>query len=403
MKKLLKHAAVLAWLACAAISATGQPTGSLARDLVAGPPAPTLEASFTGALERSLPHRRAARAAQPSPLRQGTAPAYTYEHEGARRSVDEYLQRRPVTGLLVLQDETLLLERYARGTEPATRLLSASMAKSVVGLLVGAALAEGRIRSLEDLARDYVPALADNPHGQTSIRDLLTMSSGVAFREQYDGGDDLSALIAGTIEWKSEGGAAVLAPYRTRRVAPGRVFAYSSADTQALALVLAGAAGTSLTEYFASRLWQPMGAEDDASFLIDAAGQEAAFAFMHARLRDFGRLGLLLAREGRALNGRQVIPPEWVRQATRTAAPHLQPHVASSYFGYGHQFWTFPGRCHQFALLGVRGQAIFVDPASRLVLVQTAVWESAGDRAARAELLSLWQGVLAQHGACVPD
>ena len=375
----------------------------LARELVAGRPGPSLEASFTGALERTVPVRRAARAGQPSVLREGTGAAYTYEHEGARRGVDDYLQRRPVAGLLVLQDDTLLLERYARGTAPGTRFLSASMAKSVVGLLVGMALEEGRIRSLDDLAREYVPALAGNPYGETSIRHLLTMSSGVAFREQYDGGDDLSALIAGTIEQRSPGGAAVLAPYRERRVAPGKVFAYSSADTQALALVLTGATGMTLAEYFASRLWQPLGAEDDAGFLIDAAGQEAAFAFMHARLRDFGRLGLLLAREGRAADGRQLIPAQWVRQATRTAAPHLQPYIASSYFGYGYQFWTFPGHCNQFALLGVRGQAIFVDPASRLVLVQTAVWDSAGDRAARAELLSLWRGVLAQHGACVPD
>jgi CubicO group peptidase (beta-lactamase class C family) len=150
-------------------------------------------------------------------------------------------------------------------------------------------------------------------------------------------------------------------------------------------------------------VWQPRGAEDDASFQIDAAGQEAAFAFMHARLRDFARLGRLLADEGRAPDGRTLIPAAWVRESTRTAAPHLQPYVASSYFGYGHQVWTFPGRCHQFALLGVRGQAIFVDPGSRLVLVQTALWSSAGDRAARAELIALWRGVLAHHGACQPD
>jgi CubicO group peptidase (beta-lactamase class C family) len=140
-----------------------------------------------------------------------------------------------------------------------------------------------------------------------------------------------------------------------------------------------------------------MGAEDDASFLVDAAGQEATFAFLHATLRDFGRLGMLLANEGRA-NGQQVIPATWLRQATTATAPHVQAHVASAYFGYGYQFWTFPGPRHRFALIGVRGQVIFVDPALRLVLVQTAIWKTAGDRAARADLLALWRGVVEMYG-----
>jgi CubicO group peptidase (beta-lactamase class C family) len=176
------------------------------------------------------------------------------------------------------------------------------------------------------------------------------------------------------------------------------LFYYSSADTQALGLVLRGATGVPVAEYLATRLWQPMGAQADASYLVDAAGQEATFAFLHATLRDYARLGQLLANDGMA-GGKQVLPAAWLRQATVASAPHTQPFVASSYFGYGYQFWVFPGAARRFALIGVRGQVIFVDPQLRLVLVQTAAWESAGDRAARAELIALWRGLVEQYGS----
>lgn len=372
---------------------------SLATHLVAGDDFEQLLDSFGGGLERRLPHRlvKAGPASQPLP-RAPAPPAFTYAHEGQQLRLDDYLARQRVTGLLVIKDGTVLAERYQHGKGPATRFLSASIAKSVVGLLVGIALEEGRIRSLDDKAAAYAPALAGSPYGETSVRDLLQMSSGVRFAEQYDGTDDLGALITGTIAQQTAGGAAVLLPYRERRVAPGALFYYSSADTQALGLVLRGATRQSVAEYLSARVWQPMGAAADASFLLDAAGQEAVFAFLHARLEDFGRLGMLLAHDGQA-GGRQVVPAGWLREATSATRPHVQPQIASAYFGYGYQFWTFPGAKRRFALLGVRGQAILVDPELRLVLVQTAVWKSAGDRAARAELLALWRALVEHYGA----
>jgi CubicO group peptidase (beta-lactamase class C family) len=367
--------------------------------LVAGDRFEFLLDAFGGGLERRLPHRVVPKATQAAPLPRAAAePAFSYRHEGAQRTVQDYLERQRVTGLMVVKDGTIVLERYGHGRGPDTRFLSASMAKSVVGLLVGVALEEGRIRAIDDLAQAYAPALAGTPYGETSIRDLLQMASGIRFAEQYDGRDDLGALLADTIGQRSAGGAAALLPYRERRVAPGRLFHYASADTQALALVLAGATGMPLADYLATRIWQPMGAQDDASFLVDAAGQEAAFAFLHATLRDFARLGALLADDGRA-GGRQLVPAQWVRESTTALQPHVQPLVASPYFGYGYQTWVFPGPRRRFALMGVRGQVVFVDPELRLVLVQTAVWKSAGDRAARAELLALWRGVVEHYGA----
>lgn len=371
----------------------------LASHLVADEQPQHLLNSFSGALERHLPHRVVRKGAASRPLASALAEtAFAYEHEGRRLDVSDYLDRQRVTGLMVIKDGTVVLERYQYGLGPTTRFLSASMVKSIVGVLIGIAVEEGRIRSLDDLAQVYVPALAGSPYGGTSIRDLLQMSSGVRFSEQYDGRDDLGALIEDTIGRGSPGGAAALLPYVQRRIAPGKLFYYASADTQALALVLRGATGVPPADYLSERIWQPMGAEEDASMLVDAAGQEAAFAFLHARLRDYGRLGMLLAHEGK-VGDRQLIPAAWLRQSTTATQPHAQPFVASSYFGYGNHFWVFPGSRARFALIGVRGQVIFVDPALRLVLVQTAVWKSAGDRAARAELLAFWRGVVAQYGA----
>lgn len=411
-----EHAAVkliagcLFWVAsCAAVaapdeallgSAQGYPAGpaaGLASHLVAGERPQNLVASFGGALEQLLPSRVVPRGDTVLPLPGAAMPqAYLYHHEGQQLGVDDYLARRRVTGLLILKDGVVTQERYQYGRTPQSRFLSASMAKSVIGLLVGIALGEGKIASLDDPAQRYAPGLAGGPYGETSIGDLLAMSSGVGFAEQYDGRDDLSDLIEGTVGQRPPGGAGVLRPYQDRRAAPGKLFYYSSADTQALGLVLRGATGMPVADYMSSRLWQPLGAEDDASWVLDAAGQEATFAFLHARLRDFGRLGLLLANGGRVGN-RQLIPADWLRSATGVAGPHTQPFVASSYFGYGWQFWIFPGEKRRFALIGVRGQVIFVDPELKLVLVQTAVWPTAGDRASRAELLALWDAVVAHH------
>lgn len=354
--------------------------------------------SFSGALEQRLAHRVVRKSARSAPLVRAPAETvFTYVQDGRRLEVNDYLNRQRVTGLMVIKDDAVVLERYQYGRGPATRFLSASMVKSIVGMLIGIAVEEGRIRSLDDLAQVYVPALAGSPYGETPIRDLLQMSSGVRFSEQYDGRDDLGSLIEDTIGRRSPGGAAALLPYRERRLPPGKLFYYSSADTQALGLVLRGATGVPPADYLSERIWQPMGAQDDASFLVDASGQEAAFAFLHATLQDYGRLGMLLAREGK-VGDRQVIPAAWVRQSTTATQSHTQPFVASAYFGYGNHVWVFPGARPRFALIGVRGQVIFVDPALRLVLVQTAVWKSAGDRAARAELLALWRGVVEQYG-----
>jgi CubicO group peptidase (beta-lactamase class C family) len=220
------------------------------------------------------------------------------------------------------------------------------------------------------------------------------MSSGVRFSENYSGADDVATLGRLSVLGESGGGAATVMPFRTRDRAPGERFSYSSAETQVLGLVLRGATAQPLADYLSAKIWQPMGAEADASWVIDKGGYEAAFFAVNATVRDYARLGMLLANDG-ALDGRPIIPAGWVRAATTPSAKPFEPGQTGGFFGYGYQTWIVPGPERQFVLRGLRGQAVFVDPKSKLVLVHTAA-RNVGDPGS--ELLALWFGVVKTLG-----
>jgi CubicO group peptidase (beta-lactamase class C family) len=307
-------------------------------------------------------------------------------------NVDAFLDSNRNTGLLIMKGDTILAERYQYDRKPADRFQSYSMAKTMVGMLIGIAVSEKKISSLDDRADLYVPALKGQPYGETSIRHLLTMSSGVRFREDYDGSDDVSVLGRKSIGQQGPGGADAVSTFTDRARAAGEKFYYASAESEVLGLVLRAAVGKPLAEYLSEKIWQPMGAEADATWQIDRGGYETGFMGINATLRDWGRLGMLLANDG-ILDGRQIIPAAWVKAATTPESSHLRPGIATGYLGYGYQTWLLPGGGRQFALLGVRGQAVFVDPASRIVVVHTAVHAGSRDPA-RNNQFSLWSAVL---------
>jgi CubicO group peptidase (beta-lactamase class C family) len=249
------------------------------------------------------------------------------------------------------------------------------MAKTMTAMLVGIAIEEGRIGSVDDLAAAYVPELASTEYGRTSLRHLLQMSSGVRFSEGYaTSGDDVLRLILDTYALQDPGGVSAVTSFNDREHPAGTKFSYASVETQVLGLVLARAIGRSVAEYLEQKIWQPIGAEADATWLVDNSGQEVTFCCLNAVLRDYARLGLLLAYDGN-WRGRQIIPAAWVFDATTVRAdqPHLQPGTASPTEGYGYQTWILPGSRRTFLLAGTRGQRIFVDPQSKLIMVNTAV------------------------------
>jgi CubicO group peptidase (beta-lactamase class C family) len=317
--------------------------------------------------------------------------------------LDDFLDAHRNTGLLVLRGDTVLAERYQYGRTAGHRFASASVAKTVLGMLVGIAVHEKKL-SLEDRAHQYVPALKGHPYGDTSIRDLLTMSSGIRFTENYSGRDDSSKLVANTLRQQTQGGADTVLEFKQREAPAGTRFHYASADSQVLGLVLTAAVREPLSTYLSEKIWQPMGAEANATWLLDKGGYETGYCCINATLRDYARFGMLLANYG-ALDGKQIIPADWVEAATTPSAPYLKVGVATPNNVYGYQTWVLgnPNRRPRaggdpvrFAALGIHGQAIFIDPVSKLVVVHTAAWSDPTDRSERGAQFKLLEAIYAK-------
>ena len=300
-----------------------------------------------------------------------------HTYQGTPSSPTDYLSRNPVTGLLIAKDDEILFEHYQYGRTDRHRFNSGSMAKSITGLLIGIAIAEGAIKSVDDTAETYVPGFKGTEYGRTPIRDLLHMSSGVDFGESKDGNRDLDRLWRDLAfgSWILRKGTVNSIVQFNRRIAPpGTRFSYASIEPDVLGVVLHHAVNTSLSDYLHEKVWEPIGTEADARWLVDAEGFELAHSFFNATLRDYARLGRLLAHDG-LWNGKQIVPAQWMIDATtvRASDAYLVAGRATPGFGYGYLLWLFPGPRRQFALLGDPGQRICVDPVSKLVLVQTAV------------------------------
>ncbi len=323
--------------------------------------------------------------------------ALHYTYQGHSHDIADYLSRHPATGLLILRDNVILAEHYQYGRTDQDRFLSQSMAKTVVAMLVGIAVAEGRIRSIDDHADAYVPSLAGSEIGATPIRALMHMASGIAYREVYDGHDDAATLNTAIWSRNGTGAEAAVRQFNTREAPPDTKWHYKGLDTETLGLVLAAATGQNLATYFSTRIWSHIGPEHDAAWAIDAHGQEPAFCCLNLTLRDWGRLGRLLAHDG-AWEGQQLIPKSWVIEATTPAAPFLKPGAGAGYYGYGYQVWLLPGDRRQFTLIGIHGQMLYVDPASKLVMVHTAVRPLPTRNPEAPELGALWRALVAQHG-----
>jgi CubicO group peptidase (beta-lactamase class C family) len=346
-----------------------------------------------------FPSRLVRRAATPWLFKRAPEPSISYNFRSERLSIENYLARNPVTGLLIAKDDTILYEHYQYARTDRDRFLSQSMAKTITAMLIGIAVSEGKIKSIDDPASTYVTSLSETEYGRTSIRDLLHMSSGVAFKEIYDGNDDVAQLSRDLFVGSGKDPAASVARFNTRVAPPGTRWHYASVETEILGLVLRAATGGPVADYLHDRIWQAIGAESDASWAIDGTGQEITFCCFNAVLRDYARFGRLLAHDG-AWEGRQVIPRQWLMDATtvQPADAYLAPKTATPYFGYGYQVWILPGEARRFALLGIRGQIILVDPASKLVMVHTAVRRKPAELSSYAETLALWFSVLAQLG-----
>ena len=310
---------------------------------------------------RIFANRTIASAREPSPLRAlSRVPTFVAEmrvpdEEGNDWPLDQYLDDTRTAAFIVMHEDRIVYERYARGYNERSLLNSLSIAKSVMATLVGIAVAEGRIASLDAIVADYRPDLAGTPYGAVTLKRLLTMTSGMGDpptilpgRAQFYYGDDLHQLIED-------------ARPESR---PDNGWRYSEADVQVLGFVLEAAVGKSVSAYLAEKLWKPLGMESNALWALDReGGVEKAFCCISARARDFARFGRLYLEGGR-WNGEQLVPADW---AARSVLPGIR-----TLDGYTHQhlWWTPAGGEGDFYAYGHNGQYLYVNPNARVVIVK---------------------------------
>ncbi len=326
--------------------------------------------NYAGGFERLFPHRSIAPSATPMPWREAPVNDLRYRWGLSQKSPDDYLASWPVTGLLVARDGQILLERYRFDRTAAMRLTSWSMAKSVTSLLLGICLDRGLIASYDDEAQKYLPELHGTLHGGVTLRNLSNMSSGAAVLHDRDN----NIIYPGAFMGTGADIGIVVARWNRREEEQGRRYNYNELCPLTLGMVIRRVTGRSMSEFAQEVLWQPLGAQDMATWTTDSQRNEFNCIGFAATLRDWGRLGTLVANRGRAGNT-QVISEKWVREFTNWGPLDAQVRhgVAGPSFGYKAHMWHHKPDGSRLYFNGHHGQRLAVDMPTRTVLVQTAV------------------------------
>jgi CubicO group peptidase (beta-lactamase class C family) len=324
---------------------------------------PTAQAIAYANVDRMFATRVIRRGEAVSPLPRGPAIAPCYVVDGQEHGVQDYFDRACVAGLLVIKSGQVVLERYGLGLTEATRWSSMSMVKSLTSTLVGAALRNGAIRSLDDAVSDYVPAMRGSAYDRVSVRHLITMSSGVAWSEDYVDRDSHVNRYSRSLGTKRPGGVLALLRELSPEHEPGTVFRYNTGDTYLLGCLLSAATGETLADYMSRKIWVPCGMEADAFYTLEAeGGQEIGGSRAGMVLRDFGRFGLFMLN-----GGGDTLPPGWVEEAGRPAfrfAPDTNSYGAT---GYGYSWWIDADGA--MVAVGFAGQTLYINRAEDLVVV----------------------------------
>ena len=344
-------------------------------------------------------------------------PAFTYQYAGTSSTIDEYFARSKSAGLLVLKDDAIVYERYAPGITDETLWQSMSVGKSVVSTLVGVALKEGRIHSLEDPVERYLPELRGTAYEGVTLQNMLRMASGVAWNEDYlDPASDFNAIYRCVARRVPDCVLPIMKslpratdPATGLPAVQGEVWNYSTGEAYLMGLLVQSATGMSLSGYLEEKVWKPYGMEDDGRWILESQGGKSFGGIgFNATLRDYGRFGQFVMKNGVLPDGRQILPHHWVRDATTfTAASALAGYADNGQYGY---FWWFnpayddginnpsplatnasaplqnttaskvalmtgTSADFTFAALGIFGQMIAINQLEHLVVVQWATWD----------------------------
>jgi CubicO group peptidase (beta-lactamase class C family) len=281
--------------------------------------------------------------------------------------VDAYMKAQRTAGLVIIQDGKVRLEKYGLGFDGNGKWTSFSVAKSLTSTMVGAAIKDGYIKSIDDKVTDYIAEMKGSAYDDVSIKQLLTMTSGIKWNEDYE---DPKSDVARFNEHKAEPGIDATVSYMRKlpREAPaGTKWVYKTGETNLIGVLVSKATSKKLSDYLSEKVWAPFGMEQDASWLLGSTGHEISGCCIQASTRDMARFGLFMLGGG-MIGGKPVLPDGWIAAATVDGPNHV---------GYGYQWWI--GSDGTYAAQGIFGQGIFIDSKRKLVIASNSNWLRAVD------------------------
>ncbi len=297
-----------------------------------------------------------------------------FSFQNTARKIQDWIEDTQTQGLIVIKNGVIRYENYFRGHSDDQLHISFSTAKSFTSAMVGIAIDEGYIQSVYDPVDKYVPSLKDSGYEGASIKNVLQMSSGVNFTEDYAhpdipyGIDDfMDAWLYGNMDEH----VATLPKYNKA----GKFNVYRSTDTHVLGMVVRKATDRDFTEYMTEKLWKKMGTEKEAYWCCDPAGNEGVMGGLNATLRDYARFGLLFLNEGRNYQGEQIISQKWIKDSYTPDGPHLMPGKDNPLsplepFGYGYQWWLPELPEEDYCAMGIFGQYIYINRKYKVVIAK---------------------------------
>lgn len=294
----------------------------------------------------------------------------SYEFKGRTYELERFFKRTATTSFLVVKNDEIVYERYFQGADESSRLTSFSMAKSFVSALVGIAIEEGYIESVDDPITRYVPELKGSGYDGVPIKHVLQMSSGVKFSENYYNPFCDLWVMAGRLVFLDRPMDKYMANRKSKEPS-GERFHYASVDTQALGMLLRRTKGRPVAEYLEEKIWHPLGMESDAFWNVDCEGVELVFCCLNATAKDYAKFGRLYMNGGN-WNGEQIVAESWVLESIVPDSPHLQPGRTENSWGYQYQWWVPEDSDGEFMAVGIFGQYLYVYPKEDLIIVKTS-------------------------------
>ena len=289
-----------------------------------------------------------------------------------KTTLQKYMDKNRIAGVIAVQNDEVKLEVYNEGIDQNTLWTSFSVAKSMSSMLVGAALKDGYIKSMDDELGDYIPELKDYDYGKVMVRQLLTMTSGIEWNEDYfDPKSDVAVMYQAECEGDEAHILTYMKPLKQVNT-PGEHWNYSTGETDLVGLLIDKATGMSLAEYMSEKVWRPFGMQHCGYWLADeCSGINIGGSGISASLRDYARLGLFMLGGG-VIDGESILADEWVRDATNIL---IRTEVFAD-GGYGFLWWV--NNDGSYTAEGIFGQLVYVNPALNLVIAQIGAWPEAG-------------------------